>query len=55
MSKGVRHAFRYLNDVPLNDTHFELEVNFLEYWETRPNGGSSTSRGSPTCPSTTPT
>ena len=23
---------------PLNDTHFELEVNFLEYWETRPDG-----------------
>jgi len=35
---GVRHRFRYLNAVPLNDTHFELEVNFLEYWETRPNG-----------------
>ena len=36
--QGVRHAFRYLNEVPLNDTHFELEVNFLEYWETRPDG-----------------
>ena len=36
--QGVRHSFRSLNDVPLNDTHFELEVNFLEYWETRPNG-----------------
>ena len=36
--QGVQHAFRYFNDVPLNDTHFELEVNFLEYWETRPNG-----------------
>ena len=35
---GVRHRFRYLNAVPLNDTHFELEVNFIEYWETRPNG-----------------
>ena len=35
---GVHHRFRYLNDVPLNDTHFELEVNFLEYWETRPDG-----------------
>ena len=21
-----------------NDTHFDLEVNFLEYWEKRPNG-----------------
>ena len=30
----IRHEFRY--GVPLNDTHFE--VNFLEYWEKRPNG-----------------
>ena len=36
---GARHRFRYLNGVPLNDAHFELEVNFLEYWEKRPNGG----------------
>ena len=35
---GVHHRFRYLNAAPLNDTHFELEVNFLQYWETRPNG-----------------
>ena len=35
---GVHHRFRYLNNVPLNDTHFELEVNFLEYWETKPTG-----------------
>ena len=33
---GVRHRFRYLNGAPLNDAHFELEVNFLEYWEKRP-------------------
>ena len=32
----IRHEFRY--GVPLNDTHFDLEVNFLEYWEKRPNG-----------------
>ena len=38
MAQGVHHRFRYLNGVPLNDTHFELEVNFLEYWETRPDG-----------------
>ena len=36
--RGVHHRLRYLNGVPLNDTHFELEVNFLEYWETRPDG-----------------
>ena len=37
-AKPVRHCFRYLNGVPLDDTHFDLEVNFLEYWERRPNG-----------------
>ena len=37
-AQGVHHRFRYLNAVPLNDTHFECEVNFLEYWETRPDG-----------------
>ena len=37
-AQDVHHRFRSLNDVPLNDTHFEFEVNFLEYWETRPNG-----------------
>ncbi len=36
--KGVIHRFRYLNKAPLNDTNFELEVNFLEYWEVKPNG-----------------
>lgn len=35
---GYRHRFRYLNGVPLNDTHFDLEVNFLEYWEHAPDG-----------------
>ena len=30
----IRHEFRY--GVPLNDTHFDLEVNF--HWEKRPNG-----------------
>ncbi len=36
--KGVRHRFRYLNGAPLNDANFELEVNFLEYWEQLPDG-----------------
>jgi hypothetical protein len=27
------HRFRYVNRVPLNDTHYDLEVNFLEYWQ----------------------
>ncbi len=36
--KGYHHRFRYLNGAPLNDANFELEVNFLEYWETSPKG-----------------
>ena len=39
--KGVIHRFRYLNHVPLNDSNFEVEVNFLEYWEIKPNGKST--------------
>jgi len=27
-----------LNNAPLNDANFELEVNFLEYWEIKPSG-----------------
>ncbi len=30
---GVVHRFRFLNDVPLNESHAEVRVNFLEYWE----------------------
>ena len=36
--KGVHHRFRYLNHAPLNEAHFDLAVNFLEYWETLPSG-----------------
>ena len=35
---GITHCFRYLNKVPLNDANFELEVNFLEYWEHHSSG-----------------
>ena len=49
--QGIHHRFRFLNGVPLNDTHFELEVNFLEYWRGAPTARSSTSHGSATCPS----
>ena len=31
---NIRHEFRY--GVPLNDTHFDLKVNF--HWEKLPNG-----------------
>ena len=35
---GIRDKFRYVNDVPLNDKHFDYRVNVLEYWEEKPNG-----------------
>jgi len=34
----IKHKFRYVNDVPLNDEHFDYRVNVLEYWEEKPNG-----------------
>jgi hypothetical protein len=33
---GVIHCFRWLNQVPLNASHPDLLVNFLEYWEIGP-------------------
>ena len=30
---GVVHRFRFVNDVPLNASHVEVQVNFIEYWE----------------------
>jgi hypothetical protein len=30
---GVSHRFRFVNDVPLNASHVDLRVNFIEYWE----------------------
>ena len=35
---GVRHRFRFLNGVPLNESNQDLLINFLEYWEIRPDG-----------------
>ena len=35
---GTAHRFRWLNGALLNDTHFDLEVNFLDYRERRRNG-----------------
>jgi hypothetical protein len=31
--EGVIHRFRFLNDVPLNESNRDVRVNFLEYWE----------------------
>jgi len=30
---GVVHRFRFVNDVPLNESHADARVNFIEYWE----------------------
>lgn len=35
---GVKHRFRYVNGVPLNDKHFDYKVNVIEYWEEKANG-----------------
>jgi hypothetical protein len=34
--KGVIHRFRFINQVPLNASHQDLLVNFIEYWEISP-------------------
>jgi hypothetical protein len=31
--QGVTHRFRFINQVPLNASHQEVLVNFIEYWE----------------------
>jgi Transposase DDE domain len=31
---GLHHRFRFVSDVPLNASHADLRVNFLECWET---------------------
>jgi len=35
--KGVLHRFRFINQVPLNASHPDLLVNFIEYWEIKGN------------------
>ena len=32
--KGVHHRFRFVSDMPLNESNADLRVNFLECWET---------------------
>jgi hypothetical protein len=36
--EGVVHKYSFVNQVPLNDTHFDLKVNFLSYEEISPEG-----------------
>ena len=33
----ITHRFRFLNQVPLNNSNMDLLVNFIEYWEVKPN------------------
>lgn len=33
VATGVRHRFRFLRDVPLNEAQADVRVNFLECWE----------------------
>jgi len=35
---GVTHRYRYINAAPLNKSHSEFKVNFVEYWETNKKG-----------------
>jgi hypothetical protein len=30
---GVRHRFRFVNDMPLNASHPDVRINVIEYWE----------------------
>ena len=31
--KTVIHKFRFMNDIPLNESSMDVKVNFLDYWE----------------------
>ncbi len=35
---GVLRGYRFINQIPLNKSHQDLWVNYLEYWETDKNG-----------------
>jgi hypothetical protein len=35
---GTHHRYRWVNQVPLNDSNLDVVVNFLEYWEISPKG-----------------
>jgi len=30
---GIAHHFRFVNDMPLNESRCDVRVNFIEYWE----------------------
>jgi len=35
---GTIHRYRYINEAPLNKSHPDFKVNFMEYWETDKKG-----------------
>jgi hypothetical protein len=35
---GTLHRFRFMNNVPLNESHADVRVNVIEYWEKDKNG-----------------
>jgi len=37
-AEGVINKFRFVNDIPLNNSHTDFKVNFLEYWIIAPDG-----------------
>lgn len=37
-SSGVLHHFRWLNDVSVNESHADVRVHMLDYWEISPDG-----------------
>lgn len=36
--RGRTQKFRFVNQIPLNDTHADFKVNFIEYWEFNESG-----------------
>jgi hypothetical protein len=35
---GTEHRFRFVNDLSLNESNQDVRVNFIAYWETKPDG-----------------
>jgi len=36
--QGLVRGYRFINDVPLNNSHPDIRVNYLDYWEVDSNG-----------------
>jgi len=36
--EGTKHRYRFINEVPLNDANFDLNVNFMKYWQEKKEG-----------------